>query len=108
MKLSLNLALDYLSSCTVHNQVLSRPSFLLVVGVTLGDAQGLILALHSGIILGGAWGNTWDTGNQTWFDRVQGKHPTSRCTIALALTDPFHNLTQPVHPSSPADLLLYH
>ena len=51
--------------------------------VTPGNAQGFLLALHSGITPGGAQGTIWDTGNRTRVGRVQGKRPT-HCAITLA------------------------
>ena len=57
--------------------------------VTPGDAQGLLLALHSGITPGGAQGTIWDAGIRTRVGRVQGKRPT-RCAIAPAPNFCFH------------------
>lgn len=37
--------------------------FILVWGVTPGDAQGLLLTLHSGATLGSAQGTPWGTGD---------------------------------------------
>ena len=51
--------------------------------VTPGDAQGLLLALHSGITPGSAQGTIWDAGNLTQVSRVQGKCPTC-CAIPPA------------------------
>ena len=57
--------------------------FFFAFWVTPSDAQGLLLALHSGITPGGAWGTIWDAGDRTRVGRVQGKRPT-RCAIAPA------------------------
>ena len=51
--------------------------------VILGDVQGLLLALYSGITPGGAQGTIWDAGNRTRVTSLQGKCPT-RCAIAPA------------------------
>lgn len=39
-------------------------------GATLGYAQGLILALHSGSSPGGARGTIWNAGDRPWVDHV--------------------------------------
>ena len=51
--------------------------------VTPCAAQGLLLALRSGITPGGAQGTIWDAGNRTRVGLVQGKRPT-RCAITPA------------------------
>ena len=55
----------------------------LLFWVTPSDAQGLLLALHSGIAPGSAWGTIWDAGDRTQVGCVQGKRPP-RCAMAPA------------------------
>lgn len=44
-------------------------------GATPNNAQGLLLALYSGIILGSTWGTAWDVKDQTLVGCVQANTP---------------------------------
>lgn len=39
---------------------------LMVLGITPGDAQALLLAQHSGVTPGNAWVTKWNAGDRTW------------------------------------------
>lgn len=54
----------------------------LEVGEHILDAQGLLLALNMGIILG-AQGTMWGARDQTQVGQMQEKFPP-QCTVALA------------------------
>ena len=66
-----------------HNKLHTLSFFFFAFWVTPGDAQGLLLALHSGITPGGAQGTIWDAGIRTRVGHMQGKRPT-RCAITPA------------------------
>lgn len=53
------------------------------MGAASGDAQGLILALLSGVISGGGVGTVWDARAQIQDSCIQDKCPTN-CAFSLA------------------------
>lgn len=58
--------------------------FFFAFSVSTGDAQGFLLALHSGIIPGCAWGTIQNAGYWIGVSQVQGKCAT-HCAITPAL-----------------------
>lgn len=71
-----------LQMLTASAETLCRMFLKFCFGTTSSNGQ-VILALHSEIMPGGAWGTNWDAGDWTWVSCVHGKHLIC-CTISLA------------------------
>lgn len=69
------------SLATNKNCSISREFLFVCLGVPLGNAQGFILALNSGITANGSPGNRRNTTDQIWVGYIQ-----SKCLIHCIIT----------------------